>query len=272
MDALASLRERGRWTRASILSLLVREPGLTRSALGVRLGLTAQAVSVQVAEMAAAGWVGGEPLSVTPRGIQLLGEEVDALREATLRLREPLETFDVISAQASARIAAGQPVGLWMAEGDLVADPSRLGPSVGVADNDASEGDEVRVQGAQGVVDLVPGRVTVVRVPEPAAGGVAAVDLRRIEGTGPGEIVAALGTGAAILARRLGRLDIRFAAAEASLNAAQRGLDVRLYVSATQAADALRVLERGRIPVSIHDAPVNQARSRSRPTTPHRRR
>lgn len=257
MDALAALRSRGRWTRAAILSTLLREPGTSRSAMARRLGLTAQAVSVQVQELATEGLVEAAGLRLTPAGVQALQQDAEALADATARLRAPLASLDVLSAVAATRIHAGDGVGLWMEGGELVADPARFGASRGVAENAATRGDEVRVRGAQGMVELRPGSIDVIRVPEPARGGVAAVDRGSIPKLPPDSVVAALGTGAAILAHQLGRLDIRFAAAEGALNAAQRGLHVRLYVSGDQVADALRVIEAGRsVDVSVMDAPV----------------
>jgi len=264
MEPLSALRRRGHWTRSSILALLLREPGLSRAALARRLDLTVQAVAVQVRDLLETGLLAEDPrLRVAPLGVQRLGEDVALLGDATERLRAPLSRFDVLSAVAGSGIRAGQEVGLFMEDGELVAYPGRDGPSRGVAVGDARARDEVLVQGAQGVVELRPGRIDVVRVPEPTQGGTAAVDARRLDEPGDA-LVGAVGTGAAILAARLGRLDLRFAAAEAALNAAQRGLDVRLYVSGDQVADALRVLEAGgrgpaRVEVRLQEAPLKAA-------------
>lgn len=251
MDARGALRERGRWTKATIVSMLVQTPGISRSAIARDLGLTVQAVSVQVQELMEAGAVVDEDgLRPTPQGIDALQHDADALRAAAGALGQPLATMDVISAVAARDVTTGATVGLWMRDGDLVADPDDVGPSRGVAQAAAAAGHEVLVQAPQGITEHRPGRVQVVVVPEPRDGGIAAAaKLPRWDG-----LVAALGTGAGILARQLGRLDIPFAGAEGALDAARRGLDVRLLVSADRLPQAMQVLERAGVPVRIVEA------------------
>lgn len=248
MDPRAILRERGRWTKASILSMLSESPGLSRSDMARRLGLTAQAVSVQVHELLDAELVhddGG--LHPTPAGIEALHGDAEALGQAASGLAAPLAAMDVISAVAAGPIREGQTVGLWMRDGDLVADPDQIGASRGTARAGAAVGGEVLVDAPEGITEHQPGRIQVVIVPEPGDGGIAAA-------TKPPKwsgLVAAVGTGASIMARRLGRLDIPFAGAEGALNAAQRGLDVRLFVSADLVSDALRIIEADRSGIQV---------------------
>ncbi len=259
MDPRSALRERGRWTRASMLSLMAERPGISRSAIARQLGLTTQAVSVQAQELVEAGLASDEDgLRPTPQGIEMLHGDTEALIAAVQGLRAPVADIETLSAVAAAPIQSGQVVGLWMRNGDLMADPAHVGTSRGIAVAAAAHGDEVCVRNPQGVVELTPGTIHVIRVPEPDQGGLATVAMQaRIPHTG---LVASVGTGATILARRMGRLDMPFAGAEGALNAAQRGIDVRLYVSGDQVADALRVIEAGnrgplRVTVSVEDAP-----------------
>ncbi len=259
MDARAVLREQGRWTKAAIISMLMERPGATRSAIAKALGITVQAVSVQVQELVAAGLLQDHgSLRPSMAGVASLQSDADAIARAAGHLRAPLTALTTISAVAVAPIAAGAQVGLWMVDGELVADPGRIGQSHGTAGAAASVGQEVLVTEPQGVVDVPRGRIEVIRVPGPAAGGIAPVDLDAI-GAFDG-LVAAVGTGAGIVARRLGQVDIPFAGAEGAVNAAYRGLDVRLFVSGDQAADALRTLESqgDRAVVTVRDAPLTK--------------
>ncbi len=242
-----------------MLSLMAERPGISRSAMARQLDLTTQAVSVQAQELLDAGLaVDDDGLRPTPQGIEMLHGDTEALTAAVQGLRAPVADIETLSAVASTHIQAGQVVGLWMRGGDLVADPARVGNSRGIAVAAAAPGDEVCVRNPQGVVELTPGTIHIIRVPEPDQGGIATVAMGALS---PHHgLVAAVGTGATILARRMGRLDMPFAGADAALNAAQRGLDVRLYVSGDQVADALRVIEAGnrgplQVTVSVEDAP-----------------
>ncbi len=185
-------------------------------------------------------------------------------------LGERLAVIQVTSAVAAAPVRPGDEVGLFMHEGDLAAKPGRTAPSRGMARNGARNGEEVIVGDLKGMVDLEPGRLTVITVPSPEEGGVARVDaaaLRtRLRGRPKPDRVGAHGTGARILARSLtkegaGRLDFEFAADRAAFNAAERGLDVHLYCSRDRLPDLTETLERlnadtlRRVPVDLLEAP-----------------
>lgn len=227
-----------------MLSLLLEHPGQSRSAMGRALGITAQAASVQAQELLDAGMVVDEDgLRVAPRGIQALQQDAQALDEAARRLHAPVAEIQVISAVAAGAVRAGQVVGLWMRDGDLYADALDVQESRGLADNDAGAGDEVRVRAPEGVTPLHPGTIRVFRVPSASQGGIDG-----LQGPAPKDvIVGAVGNGATILARRAGRLDMRFAAAEGALNAAQRGLDVWLYVGEHRLAESLQKITAGNL-------------------------
>ncbi len=252
MDVRGALRERGRWTRAAIVSVATECPGISRSAVAKRLGVTVQAVSVQAQELVESGLLADDGgLRPTPEGIAALQADSAALQAAAKQLAGPLAEMDVISAVAARRIPAGRRVGLWMRSGDLVADPDEVGPCHGTASNDAEAGDEVRVRAPQGITPFTPGTIELLVVPDAKDGGIDAVDTARIQ---PWDgLVAAVGTGASILARQHGALDLPYAGAEAAKNAAQRGQSVRVYVAASLASDAMDAL--AGLDVRIQDAP-----------------
>jgi putative transcriptional regulator len=210
------------------------------------------------------------------------------LHDALNDLAAPLDVIQVTSAIAAAPIAKGQSVGLSMEDGDLHARPSATAPSRGQARNAAKTGEEVIVGQLQGMVRLDPGRMTLVSVPSPAEGGIAHVDraalAKVLQGRKPAR-VGAHGTGARILARSLagnltkegsGRLasretskvssllpslDFEFAADRAAFNAAERGLDVLLFVTRDRLPEVMEALERlnagtlRRVSVELLEAP-----------------
>ena len=278
-DARRRLRDRTAITRLLILGELERRPGTTLSDVAVSLGVTVQAVSAHAKDLAQMGWLHSDEgaYRATPKGLQSLHEGVRHLRDAIGALAAPLDVIQLTSAVAAAPLQAGDPVGLFMEEGDLAARPSKDAPSRGRARNSAKAGDEVIVGDLQGMVKLDPGKLTLVSLPGPAEGGIAAIDrealrkaIARREG-GAGRM-GAHGTGARVLARWLakeghGRLDFEFAADRAAFNAAERGLDVLLLVTRDRLAEVMESFERlnsetlRRVPVELVEAPERKDRA-----------
>lgn len=277
-EPLRRLRDRTAITRLLIVAELQRRPGSTLSEAADALGITVQAVSVHARALAAAGSLRLHEGSyqVSPKGLQSLHEGVRNLHEALNDLAAPLDVIQVTSAVAAATIAPGQSVGLFMEDGDLAARPSTTAASRGKARNAAKPGDEVIVADLQGMVRLDPGRLTLVSLPGPAEGGIAKVDrpglAKLLHGRSHAK-VGAHGTGARILARDLTkegpgrqgsaipRLDFEFAADRAAFNAAERGLDVLLFVTRDRLPEVMEAMERlnagtlRRVTVELVEAP-----------------
>lgn len=265
-DGLRLLRDKAAVTRLLILAELERAPGATLSEVAARLDVTVQAVSTYAKGLVADGLLAeAGPQRVTPRGLQELHEGMRRMRAAVDAVAAPLNVIRVASAVAAARVKEGERVGLVMEGGDLVARPRTRTPSTGCALHDAEAGDEVVVSDLEGLVDLAPGRITIVTVPAPNEGGTARVDLPRLRAQlrdlpKPAK-VGALGTGARVLATRLGPVHFEFAADRAAFNAAERGLDVRLFVSRDRLAEVVRAFEQQnagtlkRVPVETLEAP-----------------
>jgi predicted transcriptional regulator len=275
VEALRPLRDRTATTRVLILATLEARPTATLSDVAETLGVTVQAISAHAQEMARQGLLELSEGSYRPtaKGRQVLHEGVRQLRDAVTALADPLDVIQVASAVAAAPIAAGQEVGLFMADGELEARPSANAPSRGRAAAGAKPGDEVIVAELKGMVKLEPGHLTVVSLPGPAEGGIARVDAARLRkllaGYRPRK-VGAHGTGAHILARRLvgeglPSLDFAFAADRACFNAAERGLDVLLLVTRDRLSEVMQAFERlnaatlRRVPVLLVEAPERAA-------------
>ena len=271
MDApLRLLRDKSGVTRLLILAEMEREPGATLSDIAAKLDVTVQAVSAYAKELVSDGLLAEEgPHRVTPKGLQTLHEGVRQLRAAVDAVATPLAVIRVASAIAATKIKANERVGLVMIEGELHARARTQAASMGRALADADAGDEVVVGDLTGLVELVPGKITVVALPSPMEGGTARVDLPRLRAMlkelPRAHKVGALGTGARVLASRLGGLDLDFAAARAAFNAAERGLDVRLFVSRDRLPEAMQAFEQGnagtlkRVSIELVEAPELRA-------------
>ncbi|MEA3166376.1 MAG: putative transcriptional regulator [Thermoplasmata archaeon] len=283
-DTRRRLRDRTGITRLLILAELERRPGTTLSDVAASLGVTVQAVSAHAKDLSGLGWLRIEDSAyrATPKGLQSLHEGVRHLRDAIGALAAPLDVIQLTSAVAASAIQVGDPVGLFMEDGDLAARPAKDAPSRGRARNAAKAGEEVIVGDLQGMVKLDPGRLAIVSLPGPAEGGIAAIDreaLRKLlarrtpatggnhgHGRGHGTLMGAHGTGARVVARWLAkeghaRLDFEFAADRAAFNAAERGLDVLLLVTRDRLPEVMESFDRlnsetlRRVPVELVEAP-----------------
>ena len=264
------LRDKAAITRLLILAEMEREPGATLSDVAEKLDVTVQAVSAYAKELVADGLLAeAGPQRVTPKGLQALHEGVRQLRSAVDDVATPLAVIRVASAIAATKVRKDERVGLVMQDGELHARAKARSASMGRALHDAEAGDELVVADLAGMVELEPGSITVVAVPSPMEGGTARVDLPRLRAMlrdlPRAHKVGALGTGARDLARRLGAVDFEFAAERAAFNAAERGLDVRLFATRDRLPDAMETFERSnagtlkRVGVTVVEAPWGRA-------------
>jgi predicted transcriptional regulator len=133
-----------------------------------------------------------------------------------------------------------------MEAGSLVAHPGRASPSTGLAVHDASAGDLVRLRDLEGIVALRPGRIVIARIRSSSPGkkGARAQPLRRLSRSAADRIVAALDVAGLVAAKDLGlKAQIEFAVLPATVEAAERGVDVLLLVPEERAAEAVQVIE-----------------------------
>lgn len=267
-EAPALLRDRTRITRLLILREITARPRVPLTEVADRLGVTVQAVSQHVRAMTEAGLVreegaGREP---TAAGVQLLQEGFADLKRAVDDAVAALARIDVTAAVAGGAIRDGDPVGLFMENGELVARAGAASGSRGRAVHAARAGEEVAVRDLEGVVDLKPGRITVVELPTAAEGGGRVVPARALrawirEQRVAHDRVAATGVGGRILAKRAGlALDVVHAPVEGAFHAAELGLDVLLFAARDEMPNVLaRFEERNRgtlAPVAVRVLPA----------------
>ncbi len=232
---LAILRDKRRTTELLILlELASRRPSRLRDVAG-SLGITVQAVSEYLLRMAESGLVRRVPggIRATHEGVRFLHEGFRELRSSLDREMESLPIVESTDAVAKVRLRAGQRVGLFMQDGQLVAD-TRPSSSEGTASAGAQPGDPVAVEDLTGIVELRPGRITAVVLPAGAGTGRAAPDpaaLRAGVRAVRADRIGAMGTRAVAAARSLKmRVDLEFAVPLAATAAALRGLDVMVLL------------------------------------------
>jgi putative transcriptional regulator len=243
------LRDKAALTRLLLLLELQRTTHTRLAGLAERLGMTVQGVSNYIGEAERQGLVraGRGRYEVTPRGTEVLEEGLAELKGFVDLAYQRLRVVEQCAALAAARVREGDPVGLFMEDGVLVARPRKASPSRGEAAHDAAPGELVRVRALAGLVALRAGRVTVLRLADYEGAGTkgAARALRKRLAQRRPDRLAAADTEGLVLARAAGREpDFRFAPTHAAHHAAQLGLDVLLLAGQAQVRFVAAELER----------------------------
>jgi len=220
-----------------LVAVAKRQPAVNQREIADAVGLTTQAVSNYLAELADRGFVdkqGRGHYETTKEGVDWLISETDTLREFVEYVAtEVLEEVGVETALAAGDLSEGERVSLSMRDGVLHADPGTAGSATAVTVTDAAAGREVGVTNVQGIIDYELGTVTVFAVPPVQEGGSRAIDTEFVASLAAGQDRIAVDAPEGLAAARDAGLepDIRFGAASAVPDAAARGLDILLLAA-----------------------------------------
>jgi len=214
-----------------------------------KLDITVQGVSEYMKMMTKEGLVRNVDgdWHATRKGVEFLQTNFLALREYVESSTREMSIVDLTASIAGGSVEEGDRVGLFMEGGELVAYPRKDSPSTGTAVNAAARGEVLAVKELEGIVQLHPGKVTICRAPSIRDGGAARVDLAKARKTAKrsrADLVAAVDLVGRTLARRLGLdPDISFSVLPATLEAAQRGMNVLVICPEDNVAELIAGIE-----------------------------
>jgi putative transcriptional regulator len=213
-----------------------------------RLGMTVQGTSEYAHSLVADGLlstVTGE-YRATKKGVEFLHDRLRELREFVDRAGREMAFVETTAAIAGTSIERGRRVGLFMEGGVLVAHAGRTSPSSGIAVHDASKGEIVAVRDLEGIVALRPGRVVIGRIRSSASARrtLPTSGASRLLRRSKTAVVAALDVVGLVAAKELGlNPRIEFGVLPATVEAAERGVDVILILPEERAGEAIRAIE-----------------------------
>jgi putative transcriptional regulator len=213
-----------------------------------RLGMTVQGASEYAHGLERDGLLGlvnGE-YRATKKGVEFLHDRVLDLRRFVDRAGKEMAFVETTAAMAGNAIRRGDHLGLFMQDGVLVAHRGQASPSSGIAAHEAAKGEVVAVRDLEGIVSLRPGRIIVARVPSRAVSrkGFHVAVAKRIQREARDSVVAALDVGGLVAAKELGlKPRIEFGVVSASVEAAERGVNVLLLAPEERAAEAVHAIE-----------------------------
>ncbi len=230
---MRDLLDKGSLTRLMVLRSLARGPVRTLRRIADEVGVSVQAVSEHLKRLTEAGLVENHETGprLTREGHEMLAGSLTTLKRFIDTAVRDLARIETTAARAATPVEQGQAVGLFMEDGELVARAQAESPSRGVAMQDAHTGQDVLVGELEGIVNLEPGRVAFLIVPESEAGGSRAVDIPAIrDRLDQAGVVAAQGPVARHVASEAGVEPVRFAAWAVAAEAALVGVDVVVIV------------------------------------------
>ena len=229
------LRSKRNATRYQILvQIAERQPAVNQQEIADAVGITAQAVSDYLQDLASHGYVtkhGRGRYEVTKEGIDWLITRTDQLRTFIDHVSEDvvghLETESVL---ATTDIDEGETVSLSMRDGVLRAAAGDAGSATAVAVTSADAGRDVGVTNVEGFVDYELGTVTIVSIPQVQDGGSSVVDAARVLDLAETHDLVAVAGVEAVATAAAADLDpdIRFGSVSAVREAATKGLSVLL--------------------------------------------
>ncbi|MCX5999341.1 MAG: winged helix-turn-helix transcriptional regulator [Chloroflexi bacterium] len=178
------LRNKNLATKFQILvEVAANQPNLQQREIARKLDVTSQAISEYIRELIGEGWLTSDGRSryrITQEGMNWVLHTFRDLRHYSDFVGRAITNIAVCTAVAHHDLSAGQAVGLAMRDGLLFTSEVTEHRARGNALAAARKGEDVGVSNIEGIVDLVIGKITVLRVPGIQRGGSGNVDLARL--------------------------------------------------------------------------------------------
>lgn len=264
---MKTFKKRGALTHFQILSEISKQdPHLKQKDLADKLGITIQAVSENIKTLIELGYItskdGRSPYKITQEGIDKVKKDAITLRKYSDSVLEIMNHYKTIwPAIAKENLKKDDIVGLYMDDGVLYAHKKEEN-ATGIVLDDAEENMDVALTNLTGIIDMSIGEVTVIIVPTIKDGGSKVTDINLIKnvyekGTNSGakiDKIAVAGTVSRAIAKKLNlKIDIEFAAPQATANAARKGLNVLAICVGDMGKAFTRELEKEKIKFNIID-------------------
>ncbi|MFA7197697.1 MAG: winged helix-turn-helix transcriptional regulator [Methanoculleus sp.] len=253
------LRSKRETTRFQILvEIAEHQPAVRQQEIAGKLGVTPQAVSEYIRELADEGLVtahGRGRYEVTKNGIEWVLRHAEALEAYARHVnRDIIQQVAVWTAIARDEIQKGDTVGVLMRDGWLYATQEEQS-ATGTATMDAVPGEDLGVAQLNGIIEHKEGLVHVCKVPRVERGGSRQVrtDLLQ-EAVRDVEMVAAVGL-ESYVALRKAELDpdMFFGSREGVIEAAFHGRECAILIVDEEFTDFLKRLETVGLTYTIHD-------------------
>ena len=221
----------------------------TLNQIAVKLGVTKQAISDYIKKMKKDGLVSvvNGYYKATNKGIEKIFSIVDDIERYINEKKNKLKIIESFSAIAGNDIKKGCKVAIFMKNGFLYAHPNKRSSCYAVSMENAMKGEDVALKDVEGIIDMGMGKIYLLMLPMPYEGGSKVANVKKIEN----EIkklkfdkTAAIDIIGKIIFKKIGiKPSFEFSAINASIDAAQRGLNVLLAGGENEIRHAVSVIE-----------------------------
>ncbi len=261
------LRNKSLATRFQILiEIAANQPNLQQRDIALRLGVTSQAISEYIRELVRDGWLesdGRSRYKITKEGVNWVLKTFRELRDYSSFAGRAINSITVCTAMADVDISVGQPVGLEMKYGILVASANLESRARGVAVSAAVRGEDVGISKIEGIVDLVIEKISVLRIPNVQRGGSRYTDLARLRAEISRKEDVLLGAIGIEALTALRKLDIEprylYGVAEAAIEAARSSLPFLVVCTEDETSTLLTRLTGAGVDYELLDLSQGQA-------------
>lgn len=258
---MSVFKKKGELTQFQILAEIAKnEPHLRQKDIAKKLGITVQAVSENLKNLADEGYVetrmGRSRYKITKRGIDKVKMEAGDLKRFADEVLNIMSTYKSIwPAIAREDLKSGDRVGLVMENGTLYAEKNDSSAYAEVL-SDAYKGEDVALIKLGGTIDLKPGKVTIIILPTINQGGSRSVDYQKIKKVMKKDFdkVGIMGTVSRAVVDKFNiKPDFEFATPYATVAASKRGLDILVFTVGKMNRSITRKLDENGIEYKIYD-------------------
>ncbi len=222
------LRNKNQTTRFQILVEIANSGAIQQRAIAEKLGITPQAVSDYVSQLIQEGFLQSEgrfSYRVTNEGVNWIIKMLRELSYYTGYVRAAITSITVSAAIAENDLKKDQKVGLVMKNGLLMATTDAACRATGVTISSAKAGEDIGITNIEGIVPMIIGKVTVLKIPGIQQGGSKKVNYAELKKhLGKSLFTVSIGLESFAALRKFMDGFCRFGGAEAAIEAAHSGL------------------------------------------------
>jgi putative transcriptional regulator len=233
-----------------ILVEIKSQPRIKLKDLAEKLDITVQGVSEYLKLMIQDNLVikiNGD-YRITQIGVEFLHKNMSELKSYIDNSIKDLDIINACTAVAGEDLKKDERVGLVMEKGTLIAKKAKRSKSSGMILYSAKAGEEVAIVDLDGIVDFKYGEITILELPSILNGGTRPLNLKKIE-----KLIKKIKYDKIVVADIIGKNlfrklkitpDIEFSAVPATIEAAQKGLNVLLTTPSDMLASTILIIEK----------------------------
>lgn len=220
----------------------------TLNQISDKIGITKQAISDYIKKMKGEGMISiaNGYYKATSKGIGYIFEKIEKIERYINEKKKKLKMIESFSAIAGDDIKRGKKVGLFMKNGFLYA-YNKKSSCYAIAIENAKKGEDVGLKNAEGIIDMKMGKIYLAILPMPCEGGSKAVDFKKLKEKIMNLKInktAAMDIIGKITFEKLGiKPSFEFDALNASINAAERGLNIFMAGKESEIRHAISRIE-----------------------------